>query len=133
MRPSKLSNFQILQGITKELLDDVTELLLEAFAQKVAHELRPRSDEQAKMIVKTSIDPDLGRVALDERGKVIRAIGLGAFRKPFSRITFGVLAREFGIFGAVLRWLPFFYEDLSRAKRGEWRVEVLAVKEGAKS
>ncbi|MDI6800217.1 MAG: GNAT family N-acetyltransferase [Actinomycetota bacterium] len=121
---------QVIQSIPENLLDEVTELLLEAFAQKVAHELRPHSDEQAKMIVKSSIVPDLGWVALDEKGKVIGVIGVGAFRKPFSRVTLGALVREFGIFGAVLRWLPFFLEDLSRAKRGEWRIEALAVKDG---
>ncbi len=118
------------RGIPEEKLGDAVDILLEAFAEKIANELRPHSPEQAARIIKASINPDLGQVVLSEEGEVLGVIGIASYKKAFSHIPLALLLREFGFFGAIPRWVLVLIEDLFRAKRGEWRIEVLAVREG---
>jgi ribosomal protein S18 acetylase RimI-like enzyme len=124
---------RILRGIPPELIDEAAQLLVEAFALKVEHELRPRTPEQARRLVAGSIDPSLGWVALDREGAVAGVIGVGIRGRRFSHIGLRALIREFGYPGAVPRWAIVAGEDLlTRARAGHWRIEVLAVHEEAR-
>lgn len=123
----------MLKGIPAEMVSEVAGLLLEAFALKVRHELRPRTPGQALRLVSESIDPELGWVALDEEGALAGVVGIAVRDRQFSRIAFRSLAREFGWVRAVPRWMFAAGETvLTRPGRGQWRIEVIAVREVAR-
>ncbi len=115
------------------MVPDVAELLVDAFALKVEHELRPRTPEQALRLVAGSIDPELGWVALDEEGALAGVVGIGMRGRRFSHIGFVSLAREFGWAAAVPRWAIAAGETvLIRPRKRQWRIEVIAVRETAR-
>jgi ribosomal protein S18 acetylase RimI-like enzyme len=123
----------IRQGIPSELIDEAARLLMEAFAMKVEHELRPRMPDQALRLIAGSMDPSLGWVALDRENGVVGVIGVGMRGRRFSHMDYRGLAREFGHPGAIPRWaLAACEELLARPKKRQWRVEVLGVDEATR-
>ena len=121
---------RILRGISSELIDEVARLFMDAFALKVAHELRPRTPEQAHRLIAGSLAPDLGWVALDDENGVVGIVGVGMRGRRFSRISYSMLAHEFGYLGAISRWLLVLGEHvLTRPRKRQWRIEALAVDE----
>ncbi len=124
---------RLLRGIPSEMVSDAAELLLEAFTLKVKHELRPRTPEQAFRLVAGSIDPELGWVALDEEGALAGVAGVGMRGRRFSHVGFRSLACEFGWVAAIPRWVFAAGEALlTRPSKGQWRIEVIAVRETAR-
>jgi ribosomal protein S18 acetylase RimI-like enzyme len=118
----------IVRGIPDGLLQEAAELLREAFAEKVAHELRPRDDAQAVRVIAACIEPSRALVALDDRG----VAGLAAIEyrgAPFLLLRFDILVREFGCPGALWR-KAYSLIDLVAAPRSKHtaRLEVLAVR-----
>ncbi len=124
---------RVLRGIPPELVPEVAGLLVEAFALKVEHELRPRTPEQARRLVARSIVPDLGWVAVGQEDAVLGVAGVGVHGRRFSHMSFRALANEFGLLGAIPRWLLTAGEGiLTRPRKRQWRVEALAVDEAAR-
>jgi len=124
---------RILRGIPPELVAETAALLVDAFDQKVQHELRPRTPEQARRLAARSLTPDLGWVALAEDGIVLGVIGIGMRGRRFSHMSYCMLAEEFGPLGAVWRWMFAFFEQVFvRPRKLQWRIEVLAVAESAR-
>ncbi len=120
--------FRIVRGIPPELVDATAELLYEAFEQKIAHELRPDTPEQALRLIARSLDPTLGWMAVDESGSLLGVAGVAWRGRHFSLMTYRLLAEEFGAIGALRRWLLATLERVvSRPRRHQWRIEALAV------
>jgi ribosomal protein S18 acetylase RimI-like enzyme len=118
----------IVRGMSPGALDDAVDLLLEAFALKLEHDLRPKTPEQAHRLIAEGIAPELGWVALDERGALLGVAGVGVYGRRFSQIQLRTFLREFGLMGAISRWLPVFMEEvMTRPGQQQWRLEVLAV------
>lgn len=121
------------RGIPHERLDEAAGLLFEAFDQKIRHELKPRSNEQARRIIARSLTPELGWLAVADDGTVLGVTGVGMRGHHFSLIGFRLLAGEFGVPGALRRWPFTVLERLTtRSPREHWRIEVLAVAESAR-
>lgn len=121
---------RVVRGVPDEAILPAAELLTDAFSAKVRHELRPVSRDQAVGLIAGSIDPSLGWSAFDEGGALVGLAGIGVRGRTFSHIRFSALVREFGVLGAVPRWLRSLLEDLfARPRAREWRIEVLAVDE----
>ena len=130
---ARTQGIRIVQGIPAGQLDEAARVLVDAFEQKVVHELRPSSPEQAHRIIAASLDPGLGWVALGDDGSVLGIAGVGMRGHHFSRMGYRLLAGEFGALGAVPRWLGALFEGLvARPRTGQWRVEVLAVAAAAR-
>lgn len=128
-----MENPRLLRGIPAEMVSDAAELLLETFSLKLNHELRPRTREQALRLVAGSIDPELGWVVLDGEGAVAGVAGIGMRGRRFSHIGFRSLAREFGWVAAIPRWVFATGEAvLTRPRKGQWRIDVIAVREAAR-
>ncbi|MDZ4179334.1 MAG: GNAT family N-acetyltransferase [Coriobacteriia bacterium] len=124
---------RLLRGIPPEMVSDAAELLAESFALKVQHELRPRTPQQAVRLVAGSINEDLGWVALDMGGALVGIAGVGMHGRRFSHVGFRSLAREFGWLGAIPRWVLAAGEAvLTRPRKQQWRVEVIAVRDTAR-
>jgi ribosomal protein S18 acetylase RimI-like enzyme len=120
--------FRIEAGVPAGLEYEAAELLREAFAEKVSHELRPRDDAQAVRVIRESMDPARALVALDDRG-VAGLAALGRAGAPFMRLRFAVLAREFGYAGALWRKAYSLMETLAEPRaRHVARLEALAVR-----
>jgi GNAT superfamily N-acetyltransferase len=103
-------------------------ILIEAFSEKIAHELRPTSDEQLIRLVTSGVARELALVATAPDGSLIGIAGVAAPGRPFFHIRFAVLRREFGLPGALTRWAYSLLEALAAPRRpGTRRVEVLAV------
>lgn len=118
----------IVRGMSRGALVEATDLLLEAFALKLEHDLRPKTPEQARRLIAESIAPELGWVALDERGALLGVAGVGVYGRRFSQILPRTFLHEFGLLGAISRWLPVIFEEvMTRPGRRQWRIEVLAV------
>lgn len=114
-------------------MDEVAGVLEDAFAEKIAHELHPRSPEQLRRILLGSLDPACCIAAFDEDGSVVGLAGVAAPGRPFMHLTFGLLRREFGVVGATPRWLYSLVELVAVPRRQRSRrVEVLAVREDAR-
>jgi ribosomal protein S18 acetylase RimI-like enzyme len=127
------SAVRIMRGIPHEHLDEAAGLLLEAFDQKIRHELKPRSPEQARRIIARSLTPELGWLARAGDGAVLGVTGVGMRGHHFSLIGFRLLAGEFGVPGALRRWPYTVLEHLTtRPPKDHWRIEVLAVAESAR-
>ena len=124
---------RIVKGIPPERLDEAAVLLFDAFDQKIRHELKPRSPEQAHRIIARSLTPELGWLALAVDGTVLGVTGVGMRGHHFSLIGFRLLVAEFGVPGALRRW-PFTVLErvTTRPPREHWRIEVLAVAESAR-
>lgn len=119
---------RITRGIPADRLEETAALLYEAFEQKLVHGIRPDSAEQGRRIVARSLTPELGWVALAEDGQVLGVAGVAMPGHHFSHMGYRLFAREFGALGAVSRWIRATAESLlARPRRGQWRVEVLAV------
>ena len=124
---------RILRGIPSKLTEETAQLLIEAFPLKIAHELRARTPEQARRLLAASMTSDLGWLALDEGGAVVGVLGVGMHGRRFFNWNFRMLAREFGVFGAVPTWVFARLETIAtRPATGRWRIEVLAVGEATR-
>jgi ribosomal protein S18 acetylase RimI-like enzyme len=128
-----LADVRIIRGLGVEDLPPAVAILLEAFDEKIAHELRCVSDEQAARITVAGIAPELGWIAVAPDGSVVGVAGVAAPGRPFFHIPFAVLRHEFGLAGALQRWAYSLMEVLAHPRReGTRRVEVLAVRADAR-
>jgi len=124
---------RITRGIPTDRLDETAALLYDAFEQKLVHGIRPDSAEQGRRIIARSLTPELGWVALAEDGRVLGVAGVAMRGHHFSHMGYRLFAEEFGALGAVSRWVRATAESLiARPRKGQWRVEVLAVAEAAR-
>jgi ribosomal protein S18 acetylase RimI-like enzyme len=131
--PLIVEDMRIAQGLEEEQVTAAVAILLEAFAEKIAHELRPTSDEQAARITVAGITPEQAWCAFAEDGSLVGLAGVAAPGKPFYHIPFAVLRDEFGLPGALQRWAYGLMEVLAHPRRrGTLRVEVLAVRADAR-
>jgi GNAT superfamily N-acetyltransferase len=124
---------RIIRGLGVEDLSPAAAILLDAFEEKIAHELRPVSEEQAMRITMAGIVPERAWCALAEDGSLVGLAGVAAPGRPFFHIPFDLMRREFGLWGALGRWAYGLMEVLARPRRrGTRRVEVLAVRSDAR-
>ncbi len=123
-----MQGVRISKGMPPDLTEQVAALLVEAFGQKYAFNLRPRSSEQAERLIAHGLAPDLAWIALDDTRAVIGMVGADIPGRHFSRVPFAALEEEFGFVGALMRALRLGALRLfTRAREGEWRVAALAV------
>jgi ribosomal protein S18 acetylase RimI-like enzyme len=124
-----MEGVRIARGLTDEQVTAASAILLEAFDEKIAHELRPVSDEQAMRIIAAGMAPERAWSAVDADGSLVGLTGVGTAARPFYRVPFSVLAGEFGLAGALWRRAYELPEAVARPRRRDtWRVEVLAVR-----
>jgi ribosomal protein S18 acetylase RimI-like enzyme len=125
--------FELVRGLEGPHLPQAVSLLYEAFEQKVIHELRPRSREQAERVVSESLAPQRALVAVARDGSVLGVAGIARKGAPFMVLRFGLLVREFGLAGAVWRKAYSLLDVLaSPYSKDISRIEVLAVREDAR-
>jgi GNAT superfamily N-acetyltransferase len=124
---------RILSVMPADMAPAAADLLIEAFATKFAHELRPSSPEQARRIAVAGLVSDYAYVALDDDGSLLGLAGMASAGRPFFHLSFRVLRGEFGLAGALWRWAYSFFEVLAKPRRRlTRRVEVLAVRADAR-
>jgi ribosomal protein S18 acetylase RimI-like enzyme len=128
-----MSGIRIVRGVPAAVMPQVVSVLVDAFPLKVEHELGTRDPGQARRLITRGMDPRHGWVALDDRDAVVGVAGVAIGRERFTRLRYRLLAGEFGIPGALPRWVLAAGEDLlTRPRRDQWRVEVLAVAAAAR-
>jgi ribosomal protein S18 acetylase RimI-like enzyme len=128
-----MEGVRIAQGLTDEQVSAAVAILLEAFDEKIAYELRPTSAEQAARITAAGIAPEQAWCALAEDGSLVGLAGVAAPGLPFYHVPFGLMRVEFGLIGAFQRWAYGLLEVLARPRRqGTRRIEVLAVRADAR-
>jgi ribosomal protein S18 acetylase RimI-like enzyme len=128
-----MEGVRIARGLTDEQTIAAVGILLEAFDEKIAHELRPTSAEQAVRITAAGITPAQAWCAFAEDGSLVGLAGVAAPGRPFYHVPFGLLRDEFGLPGALQRWAYGLMEVLAHPRRrGTLRVEVLAVRADAR-
>ncbi|MDO8916195.1 MAG: GNAT family N-acetyltransferase [Coriobacteriia bacterium] len=133
MRGVAVDGVRISQGMATGDVPAAVAILIEAFAEKIAHELRPRSEEQLVRLVTSGISREHALVAAARDGSLIGVAGVAAPGRPFFHIPFAVLRREFGLPGALTRWAYSLLEVAAAPRRpGTRRVEVLAVAAGSR-
>jgi ribosomal protein S18 acetylase RimI-like enzyme len=124
-----MGDFVIVRGLREGHLPEASSLLYEAFEQKVLHELRPSSREQAERIILESIAPELALAAIDGAGAVLGIAGVARRGAPFMLLRMGLLTREFGTFGALSRKVYSLLDALASPRSADVsRIEVLAVR-----
>jgi GNAT superfamily N-acetyltransferase len=123
----------ITRGLTADQVPAAVAILLDAFGEKIAYELRPTSDEQAVRITTAGIAPERAWCAVGSDGSLLGVAGVAEPGRPFFHIPFVLLVREFGLPGALWRWAYSLMEVLAHPRRrGTRRVEVLAVREDSR-
>jgi ribosomal protein S18 acetylase RimI-like enzyme len=125
-----MKDVSIVYGLSSRYAPAAAHLLVDAFEEKVAHEIRPTSREQADRIVLDSFLSDRAWLALDADDSLVGIIAIGTKRQPFSRLSFRLLRREFGFPGALWRKAFALLEEVFvSGDESVPRVEVLAVRE----
>jgi ribosomal protein S18 acetylase RimI-like enzyme len=124
---------RIVYGLSAEYAPEVAHLLVDAFEEKIAHEIRPTSREQADRIVLGTFRSDRAWLALAADDSVVGVVAVGTKKQPFSRLSFRLLRREFGFFGSLWRKGFALLEEIwISADETVPRIEVLAVREDAR-
>jgi GNAT superfamily N-acetyltransferase len=124
-----MESVRIVRGIAPGDLSDAIEILAEAFAAKVEHELRPSSPEQLARVLTPAIALDRAWSAIATDGSLLGVAGVAGRGRPFMQLSFAVLRREFGLGGALWRKAYSLLELLAAPRRARTvRVEVLAVR-----
>jgi ribosomal protein S18 acetylase RimI-like enzyme len=119
---------RICAGIAADDVGAAVAILIEAFGEKITHELRPVSAEQLVRLITSGIVRERALVAVGPDGAIVGVAGIAAPGRPFFHIPFAVLRREFGMLGALARWAYSLMEAFAAPRRaGTRRVEVLAV------
>jgi ribosomal protein S18 acetylase RimI-like enzyme len=119
---------RICAGIAADDVGAAVAILIEAFGDKITHELRPVSAEQLVRLITSGLARERALVAVAPDGTLVGIAGIAAPGQPFFHIPFAVLRREFGVPGALARWVYSLMEAFAAPRRaGTRRVEVLAV------
>ncbi|MDO8963930.1 MAG: GNAT family N-acetyltransferase [Coriobacteriia bacterium] len=121
---------RIVCGLEADRLREAASLLCDAFAEKIEHELRPSSPEQAVRVYVASFDPARAVAAVGDDGAILGVAGVGAHRSPFSHLTYAILRPEFGVVGALVRRAYGLLEEFATPRDPSIaRIEVLGVRE----
>ena len=118
------NNIQITRNLNETQKDDILNIVYEAFEKKInLLELAPKSKEQALRMMKNSVNFEYGFYAI-ENDKVVGGAGLQYDKHVFYRYSFKMLLKEFGLFGALTR---FIFNSLSNKKIKPKEIYIKAV------
>lgn len=106
----------------------VVEVLYQAFAPDIhSLVLFNNSAEQAMRVIEDGLDLDAGLYARHD-GRVVGVLGWDDGVRTIVRLRWGTLLKEFGLFGALFRWVAFLMDqNFVRPSKGELYIPMLAV------
>ncbi len=126
------SSIQIKNSLTEPQKEEILEIIYDAFEKKITHlELKPKSKEHGLKIFKLSAKFDQGLYAFSQ-SKVIGGVGMSFHKKRFYKFTWKLLRKEFGIWGALGRFLVQKF-SLEKLQTDEIYIGAIAVADSFRS